>query len=45
MSEKKTNKTTEVLKHLQTYGYITSLEAIEKYIEESNYGSIKELVE
>lgn len=31
MSEKKTNKTTEVLKHLQTHGYITSMEAIEKY--------------
>ena len=31
MSEKKTNKTNEVLKHLQTYGCITSLEAIEKY--------------
>lgn len=31
MSEKKTNKTTEVLKHLQTYGCITSMEAIENY--------------
>ena len=31
MSEKKTNKTNEVLKHLQTYGCITSLEAIDKY--------------
>lgn len=31
MNEKKTNKTNEVLKHLQTYGYITSMEAIEKY--------------
>ena len=31
MSEKKTNKTKEVLKHLQTYGCITSMEAIEKY--------------
>ena len=31
MSEKKTNKTEEVLKHLRTYGCITSLEAIEKY--------------
>ena len=31
MNEKKTNKAKEVLKHLQTYGYITSLEAIEKY--------------
>ena len=31
MKEKKTNKTEEVLKHLQTYGCITSLEAIEKY--------------
>ena len=31
MNEKKTNKTNEVLKHLQTYGCITSLEAIEKY--------------
>lgn len=31
MKENKTNKTTEVLKHLQTYGCITSLEAIEKY--------------
>lgn len=31
MSEKKTNKTTEVLKHLQTYGCITSLEAIDLY--------------
>jgi len=31
MSEKKRNKTTEVLEHLQTYGYITSMEAIEKY--------------
>ena len=31
MSEKKTNKTTEVLRHLQTYGCITSMEAIDKY--------------
>lgn len=31
MSEKKSNKTEEVLKHLRTYGCITSLEAIEKY--------------
>ena len=31
MNEKKTNKTEEVLKHLKTYGCITSLEAIEKY--------------
>ena len=31
MSEKKTNKTEEVLKHLQKYGCITSLEAIELY--------------
>lgn len=31
MSNNKTNKTKEVLKHLQTYGCITSLEAIEKY--------------
>ena len=31
MSEKKTNKTTKVLEHLQKYGYITSLEAIELY--------------
>ena len=31
MSEKKTNKTNEVLKHLQTHGCITSLEAIDKY--------------
>ena len=31
MSEKKTNKTEKVLEHLQTYGCITSLEAIEKY--------------
>lgn len=31
MNEKKTNKTQEVLKHLQTYGCITSMEAIEKY--------------
>lgn len=31
MSEKKTNKTNEVLNHLQTYGCITSMEAIEKY--------------
>ncbi len=31
MSEKKTNKTTKVLEHLQTYGCITSLEAIDKY--------------
>lgn len=31
MNGKKTNKTNEVLKHLQTYGCITSLEAIEKY--------------
>jgi len=31
MSEKKTNKTKEVLKHLQTYGCITSMEAIDNY--------------
>lgn len=31
MSEKKLNKTEKVLKHLRTYGCITSLEAIEKY--------------
>ena len=31
MSEKKTNKTKEVLKHLQTYGCITSMEAYDKY--------------
>ena len=31
MSEKKTNKTEKVLEHLQTYGCITSWEAIEKY--------------
>ena len=31
MSEKKTNKTKEVLNHLQTYGCITSMEAIDKY--------------
>ena len=31
MNEKKTNKTKEVLKHLQTYGCITSMEAIKKY--------------
>lgn len=31
MNEKKTNKTEKVLEHLQTYGCITSLEAIEKY--------------
>ena len=31
MSTKKANKTTKVLEHLQTYGYITSLEAIDKY--------------
>lgn len=31
MSEKKTNKTEKVLEHLETYGTITSLEAIELY--------------
>lgn len=31
MNEKKQNKTQKVLEHLQEYGYITSLEAIEKY--------------
>ena len=31
MSGKKTNKTEKVLEHLQTYGCITSLEAIELY--------------
>ena len=31
MSEKKTNKTQKVLEHLQTYGYITSWEAIDLY--------------
>jgi ribosomal protein S8 len=31
MNEKKQNKTQMVLSHLQTYGYITSWEAIEKY--------------
>lgn len=31
MSEKKTNKTEKVLEHLEKYGCITSLEAIEKY--------------
>ena len=31
MSEKKTNKTEKVLEHLEKYGHITSLEAIEKY--------------
>ena len=31
MNEEKTNKTKEVLKHLQTYGCITSMGAIEKY--------------
>lgn len=31
MSKKKVNKTTRVLEHLHTYGYITSLEAIDKY--------------
>ena len=31
MSKNKTNKTKEVLKHLQTYGSITSMEAIELY--------------
>lgn len=31
MKEKKTNKTEKVLEHLQKYGYITSLEAIELY--------------
>lgn len=31
MNGKKQNKTQKVLKHLQQYGYITSLEAIEKY--------------
>ena len=31
MSEKKTNKTEKVLQHLEKYGHITSLEAIELY--------------
>ena len=31
MKEKKTNKTEKVLEHLQKYGCITSLEAIELY--------------
>lgn len=31
MNEKKINKTQLVLEHLQQYGCITSLEAIEKY--------------
>ena len=31
MENKKTNKTEEVLKHLQEHGSITSIEAIEKY--------------
>ena len=31
MEDKKTNKTEEVLKHLQEHGSITSIEAIEKY--------------
>ena len=31
MSKKKINKTQLVLKHLQQYGCITSLEAIDKY--------------
>lgn len=31
MNEKKLNKTEKVLEHLQTYGCITSLEAIELY--------------
>ena len=31
MEDKKTNKTEEVLKHLKTYGNITSIEAIENY--------------
>lgn len=31
MNEKKLNKTQLVLEHLQQYGCITSLEAIEKY--------------
>ena len=31
MNEEKTNKTKEVLKHLQTYDCITSMEAIEKF--------------
>lgn len=31
MSEKKLSKTTKVLNHLQTYGCITSLEAIDLY--------------
>ena len=31
MNEKKTNKTEKVLEHLQVYGCITSLEAIELY--------------
>lgn len=31
MSENKTNKTEEVLKHLKEHGSITSIEAIEQY--------------
>ena len=31
MSEKKTNKTEQVLEHLKNYGCITSLESIELY--------------
>ena len=31
MNEKKTNKTEKVLEHLQTYGYITSMEAYDNY--------------
>ena len=31
MKNKKTNKTEEVLKHLQEHGSITSIEAIERY--------------
>lgn len=31
MNEKKLNKTEKVLEHLENYGCITSLEAIEKY--------------
>ena len=31
MSKKKTSKTEKVLEHLQTYGCITSLEAIDLY--------------
>lgn len=31
MDKKKTNKTEKVLEHLNTYGYITSLEAIDLY--------------